>query len=151
VRRVDLWEFDPPVLGDDDTLLWRIRARPGVTHDRFVVGEVPRGFSEGRALKEALMRGTTYSATVTTDFQSIALNVFDPAELKTDSVLVTSGVEDRVPDPGAIPRGGNETMSRVAACPIAERRPALRERRVRHCGDRRGDSRPLSCPISSMG
>ena len=49
IERVELWNHKAPIVGDaDDTLMWKIRARPAVAQGSFVVGSRPPGFRMGR-------------------------------------------------------------------------------------------------------
>jgi hypothetical protein len=108
VQKVELWDFEPPLYGDDDETLWRIRARPGRAQATFVVGTTPAGFAQRISLEGPLVSGRTYSATVTTNLQAIAGNVFQLDDLKDNRWLVLDGSTKRYLDEEAFLAGGRQ-------------------------------------------
>jgi hypothetical protein len=76
---------------DEGDIFWRITSEEGSTQEDYVVGVTPTGFAEDVPLTRSLGSAMGLAATIDTEREAEALEIFEPRELRVDELLTPDG------------------------------------------------------------
>jgi hypothetical protein len=92
-RIVDMTAYllEGNLIDDDDTVIWKVEGTPGTTATDVVLGEVPDGLEERKALVEPLPGNRELIVLVDTSSFRLITPPFTMGELRSDQVLTDEG------------------------------------------------------------